>query len=77
MQPQIHELNRIRLKENLSYKEIGDKCGIPEPTMRRILQAADPKVYDRTLFKIQGYLDRRRKLRRRQRQRAASEQRVA
>ena len=66
MQAALQQLNRIRLRENLSYAQLGQRCGIPEPTMRRILQAADPVVYDRTLYKIQEYLKRRR-ARRRQR----------
>jgi len=65
MQPELVRLNRIRLKEDLSFRELGDQCGIPEPTMRRVLQAADPVIYDRTLYKIREYLERRRRRARR------------
>lgn len=68
MHAEIAELDRIRLVENLSYYELGARCGIPEATMRRTLQAVNPKVYDRTLFRMRAYLERRKQAEQRQRQ---------
>lgn len=71
MHAEIAALNRIRLEENLSYYELGLRCRLPEPTIRRILQAAEPQVYDRTLYRIRAYLAQRRKQTAARRRRAA------
>jgi transcriptional regulator with XRE-family HTH domain len=72
MQAEIAQLQRIRLKENLSYRELGDRCDLSEPTMRRVLQAADPVMYDRTLYKIRAFLERRKSQARRRRRATSS-----
>jgi plasmid maintenance system antidote protein VapI len=55
---EVLELARIRLEEDLSYRALGEAIGLPERTITRILTTPNPRLYDRTLFKIRRYLDR-------------------
>ncbi|HYM24968.1 MAG TPA: helix-turn-helix transcriptional regulator [Vicinamibacterales bacterium] len=54
----VDELNRIRLDENISYAELGAQIGIDGGALYKILNGrSDP--YDRTLHKIQRFLEER------------------
>jgi transcriptional regulator with XRE-family HTH domain len=79
--PELVELNRIRLDENLSYEKLGKRIGIRGATLQRLLNNRRRKPYDRTLHKIRLFLakfaDRETKnARPKRRRRASAETRI-
>lgn len=60
MQPELIELNRIRLDEDKSYGELAAEIGLSDPsTLNRLLRGTREPM-DRTLHKIRRFLDSRR-----------------
>lgn len=54
----VDELNRVRLDEDRSYADLGKEIGIDPGALHKILNGqAEP--YDRTLHKIQKFLEKR------------------
>jgi transcriptional regulator with XRE-family HTH domain len=58
--PEIIELRRIRLEEDLTYLELARRIGLSERTLYRAMNVPDSNVWDRTMFKMRRYLNRRR-----------------
>jgi hypothetical protein len=63
----LKQVKQIREREGLSYYELGLRCGLPEPTIRRALQGSH-RTENYNLFKMREYLSRRRRAQRRRRQ---------
>jgi transcriptional regulator with XRE-family HTH domain len=57
---ELLELQRIRLDEDLTYRELGDLVGVNRMTLYQLLNDPDTQPYDRTLHKIRRFLDSRR-----------------
>ena len=57
----IEEINRVRLEEDLSYRELAKAIGggIAAQTLQEAIADRSKRLYDRTLFKIQRFLDNR------------------
>jgi len=55
MSPELEHLNRLRLEEDLTYAELGDRVGIDGGALHRILNGQSDPI-DRTLFKIRRFL---------------------
>jgi DNA-binding Xre family transcriptional regulator len=54
---EIAALNQIRLDEDLSVAQLADSIGIDASTLHRLLFMPGRKPYDRTLHKIQRFLE--------------------
>ena len=59
VQPELIALNRLRLEEDLTYGRLAALIGLKRQTLFRILALPDAKPHDRTLYKIQKFLDSR------------------
>jgi transcriptional regulator with XRE-family HTH domain len=60
MLPELQELQRIRLDEDLSYEELADRIGLKDnSTLHRLLNNPDRIPFDRTLHKIRRFLEER------------------
>lgn len=58
---EINELNRLRIERDLTYETLAKGIGVALPTVYRILNVPNPHVHDRTLYKIQRFLERARR----------------
>lgn len=59
LQALVQAINRIRLEENRSYAALALEIGVDPGALYKILnRQSDP--YDRTLHKLERYIDRRR-----------------
>lgn len=54
---EIIVLARHRLERDLSYKALGEAIGVSERTVYRLLNFPKQRLHERTLFKIQRYLN--------------------
>ena len=61
---ELEELQRIRLDEDLTYRQLGEMVGVRGQTLYQLLNT-ETQPLDRTLHKIQRFLDTRRSRRRR------------
>lgn len=52
----VERLKRIRLEENLPYRELADKIGIPEATLYKALNEPERQLLERTRFQMERYL---------------------
>jgi len=53
---ELAELNRIRLERDLTYEQLAELTGIKQVTLYRIMTTVNPKLRDRTLYKVQKFL---------------------
>jgi len=65
--PELDELNRIRLDEDLTFRDLGELLGLSAGTVNKLLTGDQPALYDRTLHKIRRFLDERKAPKRRKR----------
>lgn len=62
MIPEVEQLNQIRLDEDLTLEELAGEIGdVDASTLSRLFDKPDYKPFDRTVHKIQRFLDRRRR----------------
>jgi transcriptional regulator with XRE-family HTH domain len=54
----VERLNRIRLLHDLTYADLAEQIGIDASAVHRLLQRADRKPLDRTLYKVEQFVDR-------------------
>ena len=57
--PELDELDRIRLDEDLTFRDLEAAIGVSAQTLNRLLTVDTAIPYDRTLHKIRRYLDSR------------------
>lgn len=57
--PELSRLNAYRLDQDLSYRELAAQVGIAYRTLYGLLTGENPQPFDRTLHKIQKFLDER------------------
>lgn len=60
LQPELQELNQVRLEADLTYQQLADEIGVDASALNRLLTDPSKKPHDRTLFKIRRFLDKRR-----------------
>jgi predicted transcriptional regulator len=53
---EISHLNRLRVEQDLTYEALARRIGMNSNTLYKILTRPNPKVHDRTLYKIQRFL---------------------
>jgi hypothetical protein len=53
----IQRLNQYRLDEDLSYRQLAERVGIPSRTLFTLLTQESVQPYDRTALKIRRFLD--------------------
>jgi transcriptional regulator with XRE-family HTH domain len=53
----VARLNQMRLEQDLSYSALGTAIGLDPAALHRILRGRE-QPWDRTLFKIQRFLER-------------------
>lgn len=53
----LERLNRIRLERDLSFRALAAEIGMPYRNLVRLLSTPDARMRDRTLYKIQRYLN--------------------
>jgi hypothetical protein len=58
--PELTELNAYRVRENLTYRALATQVGVAWRTLYGLLNASNPRPYDRTLYKIRRFLESRR-----------------
>ncbi len=54
----VAALNQLRLEEDLTYADLGERIGIHSAALHRILNGRSEPI-DRTLFKIRKFLETR------------------
>lgn len=54
----VERLNRIRLEHDLTYADLADEIGIDASAVYRLLQRSGRKPLDRTLYKVEQFVDR-------------------
>lgn len=52
----LHQLNSIRLDEDLTYEQLADLVGIHASALHRLLNQPDRRIHDRTLHKVRRFL---------------------
>lgn len=57
--PEVLELQRIRLDEDLTYRELEALTGVNRQTLYQLLNDSHVRPIDRTLHKIRRYLEAR------------------
>lgn len=67
MIPELAELNDLRLSDDLSYRQLEELTGVSYRTLYQLLTTASPRPYDRTLYKIRLFLEKRKAAPRRRR----------
>jgi len=51
-------LEELRLERRLSYRELGEEVGLPEPTIRKFSQhSGDRGFYETTVYPIRKYFE--------------------
>jgi hypothetical protein len=55
---ELHVLSQYRLERDLTYDELAEQIGLTGPTTYRILTVPNPKLRERTVFKIRRFVER-------------------
>jgi hypothetical protein len=57
----LAQLNQARLEDDLTWTELGNAVGVDGTVLLRLVQSSTRTPHDRTVFKIQRFLDQRAK----------------
>ena len=55
--PELAALDRYRVEQDMTYRDLGQAVGVPWRSLYSLLTNSKARPYDRTLFKIQRFLN--------------------
>lgn len=55
----VDALNQVRLDEDYSYAQLAQQIGVDPGGLHKLLNGKSEQPYDRTLFKVRRFLEKR------------------